>query len=73
MNALCVQTTALAQCVSRGLHAEMTAIREVAVVDEGRLQVDHQIAITNRTEPCQAPTSSSWTTTTESLTTAYAV
>ena len=36
MNALCVQTTALAQCVSGGLHAKRTAIGEVAVVEESR-------------------------------------
>ena len=36
MDPLCVQTTALAHCVSGGLHAKRTVIAEVVVDGRGR-------------------------------------
>ena len=40
MSPLCVQTTALAQCVSGSLHAKRTVVVEVVVVEESRSQDD---------------------------------
>ena len=73
LDPLCVKTTTFSWWVGGCLHAKRTAIGEVVVVEEGRSQVDHQIAITNRTEPCQAPTSLPWTTTSSTSTTEYAL